>query len=388
MRLQHLKKREQEPTQRVGHVENQVLFSIKTSRQIATIPELENELFGGKSSTFHKLEILSRRSEGSEFRFFISAFAKDMSFEDAKALLLKNSQVVFVAKNYIYTGKVNEESERGEIVEPEDPRSIQQYHHDLLQNREAWEISQGENIVVAVTDNGFSLDHEDLNDAFHKNPGETGLDDQGNDKRFNGIDDDNNGHIDDYQGWDFNEFGAGDNDPSPTTSSDDHGSHVSGIVASPINEVGIVGTAPKSKVMPIKFDGQGGNRWTSLEVFNSYKYAWENGANIINMSYNINGYVDDDVYLEAITTAYQNEILIFNSSGNGNAKNPARQAFQEVLLVANTDEEDERSSSSNYGWGVDISAPGTESYLPLQIIAMPPILAPVWQLQMQPQSLH
>ena len=59
----------------------------------------------------------------------------------------------------------------------------------------------GDGTVIAIIDDGIQLNHSEFN--FWQNPGETGVDDNGDDKRFNGLDDDENGFIDDFQGWDF-----------------------------------------------------------------------------------------------------------------------------------------------------------------------------------------
>ncbi len=88
-------------------------------------------------------------------------------------------------------------------------------------------------MVIAVFDDGVDIGHEDL--AIWANPGESG-----GGKETNGIDDDGNGYIDDYQGWDF---GDNDNDPSPG-SNDSHGTAVAGVAgAIGNNAIGVAGSA-------------------------------------------------------------------------------------------------------------------------------------------------
>jgi subtilisin family serine protease len=75
----------------------------------------------------------------------------------------------------------------------------------------AWSITTGSSdVVVAILDDGFFYDHEDIRENIWRNLGETGVDEKGYDRRFNGVDDDNNGYVDDVMGWDFR-FG----DPDP-----------------------------------------------------------------------------------------------------------------------------------------------------------------------------
>jgi hypothetical protein len=94
-------------------------------------------------------------------------------------------------------------------------------------------------------------------------------------------------------------------------------------------------------------------------IFNSFKYAVDNGAKIINTSYNIDGWVGNATVESAFNYVYDNGVLHFNSAGNNGQLNPARQAFHQTMLVVSTTETDTRSSFSNYGTGCDISAPGS-----------------------------
>lgn len=213
------------------------------------------------------------------------------------------------------------------------------------------------NILIAVTDDGFDFYHEDLQDAFYINPGESGEDFQGRDKRTNGIDDDNNGFIDDYRGWDFT--GAEDNDPSPGVG-DYHGTHIAGIIGASVENGKAQGIAPGIKVLPIRFSGDG--EWNSIRFVRSYEYAIQMGAKIISTSYAIDQFSDDLLYQEIIDRAYEKGVLIFNSAGNRGVKNPIRQKFEKVILVGNSygkaSRKDEINPNSNYGTGVDIYAPG------------------------------
>ena len=232
---------------------------------------------------------------------------------------------------------------------PNDERFGDQYHHGMIQTINAWNVTKGDSeVIVAVTDNEFRIDHEDMQGQWWTNQEEI---------PGNNIDDDNNGYVDDVYGWDFI---ANDNDVSEDTTT--HGTHISGIIAAKAgNNLGVVGIAPNVKVMPLRWYGEQG-RWTSAIVAETYHYAVDHGAKIINTSYNIDILVNDKVYLDAIQYAVSNDVLIFNSAGNNRKKDPARVKLEDIILVCSVKssswQEDKKSSFSNYGEGIDICAPG------------------------------
>ncbi len=266
------------------------------------------------------------------------------SLEKTLEKLKGRAGIKWAAPNYIYRGDPREST-------PNDPQVYKQHHHKLIGSFDAWDLTPGNNsIIVAVTDDGVSINHEDLSKAIWTNKKEIPA---------NGIDDDGNGYIDDVHGWDFT---VEKPDPNPAEY-DDHGTHVSGIVAATSNNgVGVSGTAPGVQVMPLKFYSWGVD-WTSKIIAKTYAYAVDNGAKIITTSYNIDGFVDDPTFTEAVKYVYGKGALHFNSAGNGNEKNPPRQKIEELLLVCNTRSEntiDKINESSNYGTGIDLCAPGTD----------------------------
>ena len=270
--------------------------------------------------------------------------------------LVKANQKSLVAQmghpNYAYYGNYMEASA------PNDEHFSEQYHHTMIQTTEAWTMSKGsEEIIVAVTDNEFDMEHDDLVGQWWVNEGEIA---------GNGIDDDGNGYVDDVNGWDFvgqdNELGA-------DTST--HGTHVAGIIAAKANNgLGGAGIAPNVKVMPLRWYGDEAP-WTSATIAETYRYAVDHGAKIINTSYNVDGFVDDQVYLETVRYVTEKGAIIFNSAGNSGQKNPARQKIEELVLVCSVKsgsekDADKKSSFSNYGKGIDICAPGDPIYAPIQ----------------------
>lgn len=257
--------------------------------------------------------------------------------------------------NYQYFGDYKEVV----ISKPNDTFLQKQFHHKQIKTFEAWTMSQGdEEVVVAITDNEFQVDHLDLFDSWWRNPNEI---------PDNGIDDDNNGYIDDVIGWDFIQKDNNvDTDNQPT-----HGTHLAGIVAAKANNrFGGTGIAPKVKVMPLRWYGEEGE-WTTAIIAETYNYAIDNGAKIISTSYNIDHLVDDELYRDTLDLAEKKGVLVFNSAGNGNKKNPKRQKIENVILVcsvtSSSSSQDVKSRFSNYGSGIDICAPGDPIFSTVQI---------------------
>lgn len=245
--------------------------------------------------------------------------------------------------NYAYYGDYLESL-------PNDPSFAAQFHHVMIQTPNAWSINAGsEDVIVAVTDNEFVLNHDDLKSAYFVNTNET---------PDNGIDDDNNGYIDDVKGWDF---AAKDNNVDENVSV--HGTHVTGIIAATANNsIGVAGIAPNVKILPLRFYDQS-KPWTSAMVSETYYYAVKMGAKIISTSYNIDAMSTDKVYLDAVKYATAQGLLVFNSAGNNGQLNPPRQNVEELILVCsvqskNAENQDIKSKFSNYGTGVDICSPG------------------------------
>lgn len=266
----------------------------------------------------------------------------DNDIFDAMTQLDNSEFVLWSSPNFYQDGDFRE-------YVPNDPDFPNQYHHTLMQTDQAWDFELGEGtIVIGVTDDGVETTHEDLAQNIWVNEGEI----PGND-----IDDDGNGYIDDVNGWDFS---SGDNDPNPNSNGDSHGTHVAGIAAGVSdNNVGISGVSGRSTIMPLQFAG-GGNAWTSTLIAETFAYAVDNGANIVNTSYFIDHFWGDPVFTAGLQYMHDNNVLHFNSAGNGNSLDTARQNFDQTLLVANTDSNDFRNFSSNYGFGVDLAAPGTQ----------------------------
>ncbi|MGA3244676.1 MAG: S8 family serine peptidase [Bacteroidota bacterium] len=261
----------------------------------------------------------------------------------------------------------------GQSSTANDPLYSFQWNLKQINAPAAWDITQGDStVVVAIVDSGVKLDHPDLQANIWINHGETGLDAQGNDKRFNGIDDDGDGYVDDWHGWDL--VGAqyetfdpsttkGDNDPSPIGANNNHGTHVAGIVAAVTNNlIGVASLASKCRILAIKttadddYTGPGGEAYV-IAGYQGIVYAVNMGAKIINCSWGGAGGAQTEQ--DIIDYATQHGSLVVAAAGNYIAdafSSPAD--YRGALSVASTDASDKLSSFSAYGSNIDVCAPG------------------------------
>ncbi len=232
----------------------------------------------------------------------------------------------------------------------------------------AWELNRGGGIV-AVVDSGVDFFHPDMTGAFWTNPGEI---------PNNGIDDDQNGYVDDIHGWDYI---GNDNYPSyvQLTSSEAHGTEVASLIAAQENGAGMVGVAPDSRLMILRAC-VGDNPDTvaidpdcwSSSIASSVDYAVANGAGVINLS--LGGWVDNsdlpyDPLVASIFRAEQAGVLVVAAAGNDYERVdrsfetmvPVALPNTNILGVAATDRFDDLAYFSNYGFEfVETAAPGLD----------------------------
>ena len=244
----------------------------------------------------------------------------------------------------------------------------------------AWNVATGnDQTVVAVIDTGFALNHEDLNASWKTNIGEVGDTQNGGrcwvgsvqNKQTNNCDDDNNGYVDDWRGWNFS---SATNNPqagqvNQTGSAVAHGTAVAGLVgARGNNGVGIATIDWSTKLMPLQALDDGGTGYTS-DITAAVYYAVDNGANVINMS--LGGSEFDQSLSAAITYAFSHNVVVVAAAGNcgtGNESgcNPANPGVlsypateNHVISVGATNQSDLRASFSSNGQGLDVVAPGS-----------------------------
>jgi subtilisin family serine protease len=222
----------------------------------------------------------------------------------------------------------------------------------------AWGVRSGSPAVtVAVIDQGVAITHPDLSGAIWTNPGESGS------KATNGVDDDGNGYVDDVHGWDFVR-GTGKVDTAQDD--DQHGTHVSGIIAATRgNGEGIAGLASGVRVLPLKFMGDDGGY--DSDAIDAIGYAVAMGAKVINASWGAS--VGDDPLAaepELRDAISRCGCVFVAAAGNAGASSddpstkvyPAAFGLANEISVGAIDGSGELASFSNYGSAVDLAAPG------------------------------
>lgn len=200
------------------------------------------------------------------------------------------------------------------------------------------------NILVGVLDTGIDIYHEDLKDSIYRNTLELS----------NTYDDDKNGYMDDYCGWDFI-----NSDNSVYDGAEDaHGTHIAGIIAAGANSIGIRGVASGVKIVPLKFmNGMAG--YTS-DLIEAIEYAKKLGIKIINCSFS------DTHYNYALEQAMKNSDILFVCSAGNEKSNmpsyPSSYRLPNLISVGAVNNQGNMATFSNYGRLVDVAAPGVDIY--------------------------
>lgn len=232
-----------------------------------------------------------------------------------------------------------------------DPLSGQQWALAKVRARDSWKISRGSPTVpVAIIDTGYDITHPDLpQERLWVNAAEQ--------NGRPGVDDDDNGYVDDIYGWDWVGAGdgIGDNEPQDEQG---HGTHVFGIVAAAVdNGIGIAGLGPNLRAAPLRVLDATGAGWVS-DVIAALDYARAMGFRVSNLSLTVGS--DMPAFGDAIRAAYDAGMLVVAATGNTRSTVLWPAAYPEVLAVAATTETDFKAEFSNTGEAVDLAAPGNE----------------------------
>ncbi|MBI2430563.1 MAG: S8 family serine peptidase, partial [Candidatus Levybacteria bacterium] len=309
-----------------------------------------------KLNRWYKVQINVPKKTFDLSRDDFSTLLADPDFK--KYLLLyrayqASEEVEAVEHNYIYSLNVI----------PNDPKFPEMWGLTKINAASAWDQSTGLGVVVADIDTGINYNHPDLKDAIWINPAESGSTTQEGptpnctsrglalNKSCNNIDDDGNGYVDDYRGWDFY-----NNDNNPI---DDHGhgTHTSGTIAALGNNgLGVIGVSWNSKILPLKICNYLGS--CPLDsVIKAISYSADLGVKVSSNSYG--GSFSQSIN-DAMQYAHSKGQVIVASAGNNAAdamlNSPASAA--QAITVASSNQSDTKSLFSNFGSKIDVTAPG------------------------------
>lgn len=304
-------------------------------------------------------------------RTYVITWAGSLDVYSAIAAITATGTVEYAEPYYIFET----------FFTPNDPSFSQQYALRQIQIEKAWDIVQGDStMAIAVCDAGVEWDHPDLAANIWKNPGETGIDEFNRDKQTNGIDDDGNGVVDDWHGWDFvgdprtvNDWQSlrwtADNNPAPRRVTVSgyrgyHGTWVSGAASARTNNgTGIAGTGFRTKILPVKCSADSIGTGSVVAGYDGIRYAADLRAAVINCSFG--GTVDPSFtqgLQSVIDYAYSQGSLVVAASGNEATNNDRTPVFpanlNHVVSVGATTAADATAGFSGYGVSVDIWAPG------------------------------
>jgi serine protease len=270
--------------------------------------------------------------------FYELQFGAPFTFTKLKGLLLSSKLVEYVEPVYI-----------PELLhQPNDPLadSLQgaQYYLRNMKAFKGWDIQKGDStMVIGILDTGIRLNHQDLKSKIKYNYADP----------INGIDDDKDGYIDNFQGWDL-----ADNDNNPSTDKNTHGALVSGIAAGAANNgVGVAGVGYNTKILPIKvFNSTAKGSFAGYEAI---VYAADHGCQVINISWGSPGF-SSAYEQELINYAVINKNVVVVAAGGNTAADldfyPA--SYDNVISVSSVDGNDNRFYSHTYSNKIDILAVG------------------------------
>ncbi|MCX6019512.1 MAG: S8 family serine peptidase, partial [Chloroflexi bacterium] len=261
---------------------------------------------------------------------------------------LQKGGVVFAEPDYLARAIPVERGqgnpERGQVVAatPNDPLYADQWGLTKIKAATAWNVVTGTpGTVIAIIDSGIDRQHPDLASRLWVNPGEI---------PNNGIDDDNNGYVDDVHGWNFV---AKSNDVADVNG---HGTQVAGVAAAAGNNgEGIAGVCWDCRIMVVKaMQASGVANYSDIAA--AVNYAVAKGARVINLS--LGGYADSTALRTAIQTAAGSAVIVAGAGNDSTANRFYPAAYANVLGVAATTSTNTKVGLSNYGDWVSLAAPG------------------------------
>lgn len=301
------------------------------------------------------------RSEGlgqageSSRHFYKIKLPENVTMGQALASYRDDPNVLYAEPNYyVHVAATPDDSRFDEMWGLENTGQTGGTQDADIDMSQAWDVTTGSSdVVVAVIDTGIDYNHPDLAQNIWVNDNEIPND---------GIDNDNNGYVDDVVGYDFIN---GDPDPMDDQG---HGTHVAGTIgAAGNNGVGVSGINWDVQLMGLKFLGADGSG-TTADAIEAIYYALDNGADVINASWGGDPY--SQALYDAIAATADADQIFVAAAGNGDIFGlgidndaapfyPSGYDVENIIAVAATDHNDVLATFSNYGaTTVDVAAPG------------------------------
>ncbi len=294
--------------------------------------------------------------------------------EKIEQKLNSDSSIVYVQKDYIRKRNIDLKSQpivtiKAQSISPfNDPDTNKQWALASSSNNGVSVFDtylkkyEGKStIIVAIVDTGIDYDHKDLKQNIWTNKNEI---------PGNGLDDDNNGYIDDIYGINTLNRDQAGNATQDNKDTEGHGTHVAGIIgAVQNNNFGIAGIAQKVKLMGIRTVPNNGDE-KDVDVIEAFVYAAKNGAKLINCSFGKSVNEGGMAVADAINYIGRDfGTLVIAAAGNDSVDidkkptYPASFPSEYLMVVASTERNGSMSYFSNYGLeNVDLAAPGGAIY--------------------------
>lgn len=325
----------------------------------------KQELFEKKNNDVVQLSPVAKQVSERLQRYVVIIVGQDSVVETFEKFW-KDSRVEHIQENGIV--RLDEDP----VIQ--NPVYASQYALRTVQAEKSWGIAKGKGVLVGVIDTGIDWEHPDLKKSLaaitaedlNKNgtfePWYVSELRDGVSGDLNGIDDDNNGFIDDVIGYDvvdqaFSNIGDDKVPDAIPFDEQGHGTSVSGVIAgTPGSFEGMWGLAPESKVITIRaFDATGNAEEDDIAM--AIVYAAKRGAQVLNMSFGDG--VDSPIMRDAVAYAHELNCLLIASSGNtGGVSQQFPASYSQVMAVGATTATDNRAVFSSTGSIVSVTAPG------------------------------